>query len=149
MAKALPVGEASDLDAARAYESVVEHLMFDAKPAKDAALPGGVGRAFDWALMDGRRFQRPWFLAGGLDPWNVQEAASVAGAPPALVVTAEYDPLRDEGEAYGARLEALGVPVTVSRYDGVIHGFFAMRDLVPEGKAATEEACAALRAALA
>ena len=79
--KALPVGEASDLDAARAYESVVEHLMFDAKPAKDAALPGGVGRAFDWALMDGRRFQRPWFLAGGLDPWNVQEAASVAGAP--------------------------------------------------------------------
>ncbi|HLT70483.1 MAG TPA: alpha/beta hydrolase [Acidimicrobiales bacterium] len=73
----------------------------------------------------------------------------VRAVPPALVVTAEYDPLRDEGEAYGARLEALGVPVTVSRYDGVIHGFFAMRDLVPEGKAATEEAAAALRAALA
>ena len=79
--KALPVADASDLAAAAAYESVVEHLMFDAKPPKDAALPGGAGRAFDWSLMAGRRFQRPWFLAGGLDPWNVAEAASTAGAP--------------------------------------------------------------------
>ena len=79
--KALPVAEASDLDAAAAYEPVVEHLMFDAKPPKDAALPGGTGRAFDWGLMAGRRFLRPWFLAGGLDPWNVAEAARVAGAP--------------------------------------------------------------------
>jgi len=79
--KALPVADASDLAAAAAYESVVEHLMFDAKPPKDAALPGGAGRAFDWSLMDGQRFQRPWFLAGGLDPWNVAEAASVSGAP--------------------------------------------------------------------
>jgi phosphoribosylanthranilate isomerase len=79
--KALPVAEAADVDAARAYETVVEHLLFDAKPPKDAALPGGAGRAFEWGLMDGRRFQQPWFLAGGLDPWNVAEAASVSGAP--------------------------------------------------------------------
>jgi phosphoribosylanthranilate isomerase len=79
--KALPVAEAADLARAEAYESVVEHLMFDAKPPKDAALPGGAGRAFDWSLMAGRRFRRPWFLAGGLDPWNVAEAARVAGAP--------------------------------------------------------------------
>jgi phosphoribosylanthranilate isomerase len=79
--KALPVAEASDLDAAAAYEPLVEHLMFDAKPPKDAILPGGAGRAFDWSLMAGRRFQRPWFLAGGLDPWNVAEAARLAGAP--------------------------------------------------------------------
>lgn len=79
--KALPVAEASDLDAAAAYESVVEHLMFDAKPPKEAALPGGAGRAFDWSLTAGRRFQRPWFLAGGLDPWNVAEAAAASGAP--------------------------------------------------------------------
>ena len=79
--KALPVAEASDLEAAAAYESVVEHLMFDAKPPKDAALPGGAGRAFDWSLMAGRSFRRPWFLAGGLDPWNVAEAAQVSGAP--------------------------------------------------------------------
>lgn len=79
--KALPVAEASDLDAAAAYEPVVEHLMFDAKPPKDATLPGGAGRAFDWSLTAGRRFQRPWFLAGGLDPWNVAEAARASGAP--------------------------------------------------------------------
>ena len=79
--KALPVARASDLDVAAAYEPLVEHLMFDAKPPKDAVLPGGAGRAFDWSLMAGRRFARPWFLAGGLDPWNVAEAAKAAGAP--------------------------------------------------------------------
>ena len=79
--KALPVAEASDLAAAGAYEGLVEHLMFEGKPPKDAALPGGAGRAFDWSLMSGRRFARPWFLAGGLDPWNVAEAARVSGAP--------------------------------------------------------------------
>jgi len=79
--KALPVSDASDIAAAQAYESVVEHLMFDAKPPKDADLPGGAGRAFDWTLLAGRRFARPWFLAGGLDPWNVAEAARASGAP--------------------------------------------------------------------
>ena len=79
--KALPVADASDLAAADAYEGVVEHLMFDAKPPKDAVLPGGSGRAFDWSVTAGRRFSRPWFLAGGLDPWNVAEAAAVSGAP--------------------------------------------------------------------
>jgi phosphoribosylanthranilate isomerase len=79
--KALPVAEASDLAAASAYETLVEHLMFDAKPPKDAERPGGLGAAFDWTLLAGRRFQRPWFLAGGLDPWNVAEAVKLSGAP--------------------------------------------------------------------
>ena len=79
--KALPVAEPADLDAAAAYEGLVEHLMFDARPPKDAVLPGGAGRAFDWSLMAGRRFQRPWFLAGGLDPWNVAEAIRASRAP--------------------------------------------------------------------
>jgi phosphoribosylanthranilate isomerase len=79
--KALPVAESSDLAVAAAYEPLVEHLMFDAKPPKDAAMPGGHGRAFDWTLLAGRRFRRPWFLAGGLDPWNVAEAARASGAP--------------------------------------------------------------------
>lgn len=79
--KALPVSEAADLDAARAYETVAEHLMFDARPPAGSALPGGVGARFDWTLTAGRRFDRPWFLAGGLDPWNVGEAVAASGAP--------------------------------------------------------------------
>jgi acetyl esterase len=75
-------------------------------------------------------------------------ADALAGLPPTLVVTAEYDPLRDEGEAYAENLRAAGVDATATRYDGVIHGFFAMPDVIPEGKAAIDEACAALRASL-
>jgi len=79
--KALSISTASDLDAARTYETVVEHLMFDAKPPEGSDLPGGVGASFDWTLLSGRRFERPWFLAGGLDPWNVAEALWQSGAP--------------------------------------------------------------------
>jgi acetyl esterase len=73
---------------------------------------------------------------------------TVRGVAPALVITAEYDPLRDEGEAYAAKLQAAGVDAKASRYDSMIHGFFSMSDLVPEGKAAIDEAAEALRAAL-
>jgi acetyl esterase len=73
---------------------------------------------------------------------------ALTGLPPALVITAEYDPLRDEGEAYAARLAGLGVDATSTRYDSMIHGFFSMRDLVPEGKAAIDQACTAMRGAL-
>jgi acetyl esterase len=73
---------------------------------------------------------------------------AVRRVAPALVITAEYDPLRDEGEAYAAKLAAAGVDATVSRYDSVIHGFFSMGDLVPEGKVAIDEAAEALRVAL-
>ena len=79
--KAMPVSEAADIAAARAYEPMVEHLMFDARPPKDADRPGGLGAPFDWTLLAGQRFSRPWFLAGGLDPWNVAEAAKLSGAP--------------------------------------------------------------------
>lgn len=79
--KALPVSEAADLDAARLYEGAADHLMFDARPPAGAELPGGVGARFDWTLPAGRRFARPWFLAGGLDPWNVAEAVRLSGAP--------------------------------------------------------------------
>lgn len=79
--KAVSISTSADLEAARQYESVVEHLMFDAKLPESSALPGGMGRAFDWSLMAGRRFSRPWFLAGGLDPWNVADAVAESGAP--------------------------------------------------------------------
>ena len=78
--KVLPVREATDLNAAAAYEDVAEHLMFDAKPPEGADRPGGLGTAFDWTILAGRRFKRPYFLAGGLDPWNVGEAVRQSGA---------------------------------------------------------------------
>ncbi|MDP3746508.1 MAG: phosphoribosylanthranilate isomerase [Phenylobacterium sp.] len=79
--KVISVSSAHDIDTARAYETVVDHLMFDARPPSDHPLPGGAGARFDWTLLSGRRFERPWFLAGGLDPWNVGEAVRLSGAP--------------------------------------------------------------------
>jgi acetyl esterase len=72
-------------------------------------------------------------------------AADVAGAAPALVLTAEFDPLRDEGDAYARRLEDAGVPVTLTRYDGMIHGFFRMPGVIDRANDALAEAAAALR----
>ena len=79
--KVVPVSEAADLAAARDFESVVDHLMFETKPPRDAERPGGLGVPFDWTLLAGRQFERPWFLAGGLDPWNLSEAVRQSGAP--------------------------------------------------------------------
>jgi acetyl esterase len=74
-------------------------------------------------------------------------AESLAGLPPALVITAEYDPLRDEGEAYAARLAAEGVPVVRTRYDAMIHGFLGL-DVLEEAKRAHEQVFRELRANL-
>lgn len=78
--KVIKVSQADDLDAVVGYEPVADWLMFDTKPPKGATLPGGNAIAFDWRLMAGRSFRRPWMLAGGLDPENVAEAVSLTGA---------------------------------------------------------------------
>jgi acetyl esterase len=80
---------------------------------------------------------------------SVLRAADLADLPPALVITAEYDPLRDEGEAYGRRLDGFDVPATVTRYDGVVHGFLGMREIVPEADRAMAEIATFLQHAFA
>jgi phosphoribosylanthranilate isomerase len=78
--KAVGVAEPADLAAIAAYEAVADQILIDAKAPKGAALPGGNGLAFDWRLIAGREWQKPWMLAGGLTPENVAEAVRLTGA---------------------------------------------------------------------
>ena len=72
-------------------------------------------------------------------------AEDLSNLPPALLIITEFDPLRDEGEAYAARLQAAGVPVTLTRYDGMIHNFFRLGGVIEAGQTAIAECCGALR----
>src|SRR5262245_55446674 len=76
-------------------------------------------------------------------------AANLGSLPPGLCITAGYDPLRNEGEAYAERLRKAGVDVRTSRYPGMFHGFFGMTAQLEKAREALAEASAALRAALA
>lgn len=71
--KAIRVREQSDLDNVAGFEAAADWLLFDSKPEK-AALPGGTGHKFDWSLLKGRTFSKPWMLGGGLTPENVADA---------------------------------------------------------------------------
>lgn len=79
--KAVKVAEAADLDRAAAYVPVADRLLFDAKPPRGvASLPGGNGLSFDWTLLHGRAWDRPWMLSGGLSAGNLAEAVRQTGA---------------------------------------------------------------------
>lgn len=79
--KAIGIADAADLPQIDLYSPVADQLLIDAKPPKDAALPGGNGLAFDWRLLATRKYwQRPWMLAGGLTLDNVAEAIQMTGA---------------------------------------------------------------------
>ena len=78
--KAIGIAERGDLDKISAYHDVVDQFLIDAKPPSSSPLPGGNGLAFDWQILQNRRFSRTWMLAGGLNAENVQEAILKTGA---------------------------------------------------------------------
>lgn len=78
--KVVGVADESDLAALFDHSTIADQLMIDAKPPKGAPLPGGNGLTFDWRLIAGRRWLRPWMLAGGLTAQNVAEAVRLTGA---------------------------------------------------------------------
>ncbi|HEX3290704.1 MAG TPA: alpha/beta hydrolase [Gaiella sp.] len=108
-----------------------------------------------WLTRAGMRWFLDHYLSGAdgapedprVSPLLADEEA-FAASPPTLVITAELDPLRDEGEAYAARLAAAGVPVEVTRYDGMIHGFFSFAEFLSDGRRAVTQAAEALARAV-
>ena len=125
-------------------------------PSADLGLPptpslAEFGEGFGLGAGDLR-----WFWGKYLAPGDERHphaspmrAPDLHGLPPALVVTAECDPLRDDGERFAARLQEAGVPTTVTRYGGMAHGFFTLAGLLAKADAAQTEACAWLGGALA
>jgi phosphoribosylanthranilate isomerase len=77
--KVLGVADEGDLGPLLDYSVVADQIMIDAKPPTGAVLPGGNGVSFDWRLLVGRKWLRPWMLAGGLTPANVAEAVRLTG----------------------------------------------------------------------
>jgi phosphoribosylanthranilate isomerase len=79
--KVLPIETKSDLAAIDAYASVADRLLFDARPPRDATRPGGLGKAFDWHVLENLNLSIPFMLSGGLHADNVAEALRITRAP--------------------------------------------------------------------
>ncbi len=96
--KAFPVSEAGDLDSVASYEPYIDWILFDAKPPKDATVPGGTGKSFDWSILEGKSFSKPWMLSGGLTCENVAQALSVLSLD-AVDVSSGVEKIRGEKDA--------------------------------------------------
>ena len=79
--KAIPVETRADLDAVDRYRGVADRFLFDARPPRDATRPGGLGKPFDWHLLEDVQAGPDYLLSGGLDAGNVAEALAITGAP--------------------------------------------------------------------
>jgi phosphoribosylanthranilate isomerase len=79
--KALPIAERADLSPIRLYDKVADRLIFDARAPREATRPGGLGKPFDWRLLENLDSAVPFMLSGGLDPANVAEALRITAAP--------------------------------------------------------------------
>ncbi|MFG1644217.1 alpha/beta hydrolase [Amycolatopsis sp. NPDC049252] len=148
-------GNLAAVVAQRFHELVHQALIF---PVTDAASVGSTesyrkfGEGHFLTTRDMEFFVNSY--AGKTDPSDPRisplRTPDLAGSPPATVVTAEYDPLRDEGEAYAARLEDAGVPVELRRFDGQVHPFIALGGLIEDANVARrwigERLAAAFRA---
>ena len=103
--KAIPVAGAEDVAAASRYEDCADLLLFDAKPPRrDDALPGGNGLAFDWRLIAGRAWRRPWMLSGGLTAALLPEAVRISGATRGRCVLRRRAPPRRQGPGKDPRI---------------------------------------------
>jgi phosphoribosylanthranilate isomerase len=78
--KAIGVSKAEDVAQANQYQNIADMLLFDAKPPATSELPGGNAKSFDWSLLKGHSFNKPWMLAGGLNAQNLAEAMRITGA---------------------------------------------------------------------
>lgn len=150
-------GNLSALVAVRARDNSgpsIRHQLL-VYPATDLTMshPSQVENGEGYFLTrDAMDWFRDHYLGAHVDPKDpsvsplfVDDLSGLAGAH---VITAEFDPLRDEGEAYAARLRDSGVPVDLRRYDGMIHGFFQMSGVTPVADSAISDAASKLRAAL-
>ena len=138
----------------RAHPDLAFQLLVYPMTALDFETPSYVDNADGYLLTrDSMKWYWDQYLGASDDPNHPyavpSKARSFQNLPPALVITAEFDPLRDEGETYAKNLEAAGVPTTCTRYDGMIHGFFAMSGAVDKAGQAVSQAAAAMKEAFA
>ena len=101
--KAIPVSSADEINVARKYEDIADIILFDAAPRDDDLLPGGNARTFDHTLLNGKGFEFPWGLSGGLDALNLEAAVTKSGAK---MVDVSSGVEQNPGEKVPALIEA-------------------------------------------